>query len=153
GDKFVGQREGHGIRPVAPATTAKTTGENLEIQIRGEYHWRTFSRLKEFKLKEFDMSCARIIVGLLPAFGLFVVGARAQGDVYPVIIRGKVTMKDGAPPPKQVGIQRICSDRQGDAPGPLTSKNGDYLWRRDVDPMRTRRCWLVAQLEGFVSTR
>ena len=99
------------------------------------------------------MSSARIIVGLFLAFGLFVVGARAQGDVYPLIIRGKVTMKDGAPPPKQVGIQRICSDRQGDAPGPLTSKNGDYLWRMDVDPMRTRRCWLVAQLEGFVSTR
>src|SRR5262245_41419680 len=99
------------------------------------------------------MSSARIIVGLFLAFGLIVVGALAQGDVYPLILRGKVTMKDGAPPPKPVGIQRICTDIQGSAPGPLTGKNGDYLWRMDVDPMRTRRCWLQAELAGFVSSR
>src|SRR5262245_20103151 len=99
------------------------------------------------------MSSARIIVGLFLAFGLFVVGARAQGDVYPLIIRGKVIMNDGAPPPKPVGIQRICSDIQGSAPGPVTGKTGDYLWRMDVDPMRTRRCWLQAELAGLVSSR
>src|SRR5262245_1745077 len=71
-------------------------------------------------LKEFNMSSARIIVGLPLVFGLFVVGARAQGDVYPLIVRGKVNMKDGAPPPKSVGIQRICSDGHGSAPGPVT---------------------------------
>jgi tetratricopeptide (TPR) repeat protein len=99
------------------------------------------------------MSSGRIVIGLLLAFGLFVVGARGQGDVYRLIIRGKVTMLDGAPPPKRVGIQRICSDGQGSAPGPLTDKNGDYVWPMDVDPMRTRRCWLQAELAGFVSSR
>jgi len=99
------------------------------------------------------MSPARIIVGLPTAFGLLVLAFTALSETYPLIVRGKVTMKDGAPPPKSVGIQRICSDVQGSAPGPVTGKNGEYVWRMDVDPMRTRRCWLQAELSGYVSNR
>jgi hypothetical protein len=102
---------------------------------------------------EFNMFPARIIVGLPMALGLLIPSSTAFGQALPLIVRGKVTMKDGAPPPASVGIQRICSDIQGSAPGPLTSKNGDYVWRMDVDPMRTRRCWLQAELAGFVSSR
>jgi len=76
----------------------------------------------------------------------------ATADVYPVIIKGKVTMPDGSPPPKPVGIQRICSDLTGSAPGPITNSKGEYLWRMDVDPMRTRVCRLEATLPGYVST-
>jgi Tetratricopeptide repeat len=101
--------------------------------------------------QELNMFSAR--VGLPIALGLLALASTSLSETYPLIVRGKVTMKDGGPPPKQVGIQRICSDEQGSAPGPLTSKNGDYLWRMDVDPMRTRRCWLQAELAGFVSSR
>ena len=72
-------------------------------------------------------------------------------EVYPVILRGKVTMQDGSAPPKSVGIQRICNDT-GSAPGPITNKRGEYLWRMDVDPMRTRVCRLEATLSGYTST-
>src|SRR5215831_20955047 len=92
-------------------------------------------------------------VGLPITLGLVALASTSLSETYPLIVRGKVTMKDGAPPPKPVGIQRICTDIQGSAPGPLTGKNGDYLWRMDVDPMRTRRCWLQAELSGYVSTR
>src|SRR5262245_32898942 len=99
------------------------------------------------------MSNARIVVGVPMALGLLIIGSTAFGQALPLIVRGTVTTMAGAPPAKPVGIQRICTDIQGSAPGPLTAKNGDYLWRLDVDPMRTRRCWLQAELTGFVSTR
>jgi Tfp pilus assembly protein PilF len=99
------------------------------------------------------MPQTRISVGLLLAFGLLAIGCSVFAQTAPLIVRGKVTMKDGSAPPKPVGIQRTCTDGQGSAPGPLTGKNGDYVWRMDVDPMRTRRCWLLAELTGFVSTR
>jgi Flp pilus assembly protein TadD len=76
-----------------------------------------------------------------------------MAQTYPLIIRGKVTMQDGSPPPQQAGIQRTCTDIQGSAPGPLTDKKGEYLWRMDVDPTRTRVCYLDARLQGYVSTR
>jgi Tetratricopeptide repeat len=101
--------------------------------------------------QEFNMFSAR--VGLPIALGLLALASTSLSETYPLIVRGKVTMKDGAPPPKPVGVQRICSDIQGSAPGPVTGKNGDYVWRMDVDPMRTRRCWLQADLAGFVSSR
>src|SRR5262245_9967959 len=100
---------------------------------------------------EFNMFAAR--VGLPIALGLLDLASTSLSETYPLIVRGKVIMKVGAPPPASVGIQRICSDIQGSAPGPLSGKNGDYLWRMDVDPMRTRRCWLQAELAGFVSSR
>jgi Flp pilus assembly protein TadD len=76
----------------------------------------------------------------------------AAAENYPLIIRGKVTMQDGSPPPFHAGIERICSDYSGSRPGPLTDKNGEYLWRMDVDPMRTRSCVLRATHAGYVSS-
>ncbi len=70
----------------------------------------------------------------------------------PMIIRGKVTMPDGSPPPFSVGIERFCSDLQGSAPGPPTNKKGEYVWRMDVDPMQTRACVIRATHSGFIST-
>jgi tetratricopeptide (TPR) repeat protein len=84
---------------------------------------------------------------------LFSVLPLARGTDYLLIIRGKVTMQDGSPPPKAVGIERICSDVYGSAPGPLTNKKGEYLWQMPVDPMRSRACSLVANLAGYVSSQ
>jgi len=75
-----------------------------------------------------------------------------SAEVYPLIIKGKVTMSDGSPPPFTVGIERICTDLQGSAPGPTTNKQGEYLWRMNVDPQNTRSCILRATHTGFVST-
>jgi Tetratricopeptide repeat len=73
-------------------------------------------------------------------------------EVYPLIVKGKVTMSDGSPPPFTVGIERVCSDFQGSAPGPTTDKKGEYLWRMDVDPLRSRACFIRATHSGYVST-
>jgi tetratricopeptide (TPR) repeat protein len=51
-----------------------------------------------------------------------------------------------------VAIQRICSDISGSAPGPLTDKKGKWVWRMDVDPMRTRACRLEVSLPGYASS-
>jgi hypothetical protein len=76
----------------------------------------------------------------------------AAAENYPVILRGKVVMPDGTPPPITVAVERICSDEQGSRPGPLTNKKGEYLWRMDVDPMRTRSCVIRATHAGYTST-
>jgi Flp pilus assembly protein TadD len=76
----------------------------------------------------------------------------AVAEVYPLIIKGKVTLPDGSPPPFSVGIERVCSDLQGSAPGPVTDKKGEYLWRMDVDPLRSRACFIRATHTGYTST-
>jgi Flp pilus assembly protein TadD len=76
----------------------------------------------------------------------------AAAEVYPLIIKGKVTMADGSPPPFTTGIERVCSDLQGSAPGPITNKKGEYLWRMDVDPLRSRSCVIRATHAGYTST-
>ncbi len=76
----------------------------------------------------------------------------AAADTYKLILHGKVVMKDGSPPPHSVGIQRLCSDSYGDAPGPITNKKGEYIWNMDVDNLLTRTCVLQATMAGFVST-
>jgi cytochrome c-type biogenesis protein CcmH/NrfG len=75
----------------------------------------------------------------------------ASAEDRPLILTGKVQMEDGSPPPKPVGIQRICSDSQG-KPGPITDKKGNWLWRLEVDPMRSRVCRLEATLPGYASS-
>src|SRR5580658_11256513 len=77
----------------------------------------------------------------------------ALGDTYILLLRGKVVMADGSPPPKSVGIERVCSDIQGSAPGPITNKNGEYLWRMEVDPMLTRTCSIRATMNGYISSQ
>jgi Tfp pilus assembly protein PilF len=87
----------------------------------------------------------------LPAL-LFCLVAPATAAVYPIIVKGKVTMEDGSPPPFTAGIERICSDGRGSAPGPTANKKGEYLWRMDYDPLETRTCFLRATQKGYVST-
>ncbi len=76
----------------------------------------------------------------------------ARGENYPVILRGKVIMPDGSPPPMTVALERICSDGVGSRPGPLTDKKGEYIWRMDVDPMRSRSCIIRATHPGYTSS-
>jgi tetratricopeptide (TPR) repeat protein len=83
-----------------------------------------------------------IPVGLIPA---------ASADTTQLILQGKVVMQDGSVPPKSVGIERVCSDNAS-APGPLTDKKGEYLWRMEVDNMRQRVCKLRAVLAGYISS-
>ena len=75
-----------------------------------------------------------------------------SATVYPIIVKGKVTMEDGSPPPFTAGIERVCSDVAGSAPGPTTNKKGEYLWRMDVDPLAVRSCFLRATQKGYIST-
>ena len=49
--------------------------------------------------------------------------------VYSIILKGTVVMPDGSPLAFTAGIERICSDNAGSAPGPTTNKKGEYLWR------------------------
>ena len=60
-------------------------------------------------------------------------------------------MPDGSPPPFTAGIERICSDAAGSAPGPITDKKGEYLWRMDVDPLRSRACFIRATHPGYTA--
>lgn len=95
-------------------------------------------------IRAFSGVCLAIsLVGFIPP---------AAGENYPLIIRGKVTMTDGSPPPFSVGIERVCSDAAGSAPGPITDKKGEYLWRMDVDPLRTRACFIRATHTGYSSS-
>jgi Tfp pilus assembly protein PilF len=99
------------------------------------------------------MDSKRLIPGVCLIAGLFCFVAPANADTYQLILKGKVTMQDGSPPPQSVGIERICSDSYGSAPGPLTDKKtGAYIWRMEVDPMLTRQCSLRATLKGYSST-
>jgi Tfp pilus assembly protein PilF len=102
--------------------------------------------------QELSMTSFRPYLAVVLGAGLLGLIQPAAAEVYPLIIRGKVTMQDGSPPPKSVGIQRLCSDQAGSAPGPLTNGKGEYTWRMDVDPMRTRVCRLEATLAGYTST-
>lgn len=76
----------------------------------------------------------------------------AAADIFTYIFHGKVVTEDGSAPPKQVGIERVCSDVNGTAPGPLTNKMGEYTWRMDLDSETTRACFLHAILAGYVSS-
>ena len=76
----------------------------------------------------------------------------ASATSYEVIIRGKVTMQDGSPPPAGVEIQRECSDGNGSTPGPAANKKGEYIWRLDNDTTYTRTCRIEAALSGYSST-
>ena len=70
----------------------------------------------------------------------------ANADYYTLIVEGNVVMPDGSPPPKTVGIERVCSDVQASAPGPLADKKGHYTWKMDLDPENTRVCFLRATM-------
>ncbi len=98
------------------------------------------------------MIAQRVFLSFLVIAVIFSIIGSAMAENYPVIIRGKVIMPDGSPPPITVAVERICSDSYGSAPGPLTDKKGEYLWRMEVDPMRTRSCVIRATHSGYTST-
>jgi Tfp pilus assembly protein PilF len=83
---------------------------------------------------------------------LYSLARPAAATVYPIILKGTVTMEDGSPPPVIVQIERICSDSSGSAPGPITNKKGEYTWRMDIDPLATRECFIRASHKGYTST-
>jgi Tfp pilus assembly protein PilF len=83
---------------------------------------------------------------------LFSVGRMATADTYPVIVMGTVTMEDGSPPPFSVAIERVCTPTFGDAPGPVTNKKGEWIWRMEVDAFAARSCVFRASHTGYVST-
>ncbi len=97
------------------------------------------------------MNLRRIFQGLLLAAVYFPIQL-AVADVYPVILRGKVMMEDGSAPPIIVGTERVCSDVAGSAPGPLTDKKGEFIWRMDIDPLETRNCVIRATHAGYSSS-
>jgi Flp pilus assembly protein TadD len=98
------------------------------------------------------MTALRVSLGACLIANLLFSVQPATAEVYPLIVKGKVTMPDGSPPPFTVGIERVCSDLQGSAPGPITDKKGEYLWRMDVDPLRTRSCIIRATHSGYTSS-
>lgn len=95
---------------------------------------------------------ARLLTGLVTIAWIAALVKPAAADTYKVILRGKVVMADGSAPPTTVGIQRICSDSYGDAPGPITDKKGAFIWQMDFDNMLTRACRLQAELKGYSSS-
>lgn len=94
----------------------------------------------------------RAFLGTCLIASLFFSVPPASAAVYPVIIKGKVTMSDGTPPPFTVSIERVCTDLNGSAPGPLANKKGEYTWRMDVDPFNSRKCVIQASHPGYSST-
>jgi Flp pilus assembly protein TadD len=98
------------------------------------------------------MAAIRVYLSTGLAASLLLSVQPAAAEVYSLIVKGKVTMADGTPPPFSVGIETVCSDVQGSAPGPITDKKGEYSWRMDVDPLRTRSCSIRATHPGYEST-
>jgi Flp pilus assembly protein TadD len=95
---------------------------------------------------------ATALVGVSVVAAFFCAGRVAQADTYPVIVMGTVTMEDGSPPPFSVAIERVCTPTFGDAPGPVTNKKGEWIWRMDVDAFAARSCVFRASHTGYVST-
>jgi Flp pilus assembly protein TadD len=89
-------------------------------------------------------------IWVITAFSSMVMPVSATS--YEVIVRGKVTMRDGSPAPAGVEIQRECSDGNGSTPGPRADKKGEYIWRLDNDTTYTRNCRIEAALTGYSST-
>ena len=81
------------------------------------------------------MVAIRVFFGVVLAASLLLSVHPASAEVYPLIIKGKVTMPDGSPPPFSVAIERICSDLQGSAPGPTTNKKGEYTMADGRGPL------------------
>jgi len=98
------------------------------------------------------MISKRVLFGVGLASALLGFTGSAAADVYPIILHGKVVMADGSPPPIIVGIERVCSDHLGSAPGPLTNKKGEFIWRMDIDPLETRDCQIRATHAGYTSS-
>lgn len=97
------------------------------------------------------MGLRRILVFILLASANSLIQF-AAADTYPVILHGKVVMEDGSPPPIGVSIERVCSDIAGSMPGVLTDKKGEYIWRMNIDPLESRKCFIRASHAGYSSS-
>jgi Tfp pilus assembly protein PilF len=95
------------------------------------------------------MNWKRVFV-TVPLLSVFLESAGA--NTYQIILHGKVTMEDGSAPPVVVGIERICSDIAGSAPGPLTNRKGEYIWQMEIDPLESRNCVIRATHAGYTSS-
>jgi Tfp pilus assembly protein PilF len=83
----------------------------------------------------------------------FSAGRVAVANTYTVVLKGKVTMEDGTPPPIAVSIERLCSDSRNGTPGPLINKKtGEWVWRLEIDAFEERACVFRAVIPGYTST-
>src|SRR5580692_6936344 len=99
------------------------------------------------------MFSVRMVLGACSVAGLLCFVPPAKADTWFLVLQGKVVLDDGTVPP-QAGIERVCDDTYGTAPGPLTDKKtGAYVWRMEVDPLVTRNCVLRATLKGYKSSQ
>src|SRR5262245_17476345 len=87
------------------------------------------------------------------SFLMFAGSLMATGVQGTVILRGRVNMADGSAPPKSVGTIPICTDNNGTIPGPLTERDGSFIWTLQNDRFNTRRCFIEATLAGYQSTQ
>ncbi len=85
------------------------------------------------------------------AGALLVLAGSAKADIYPVIIIGKVVMPDGSAPPFTVSIEEECSDFST-SNGPLVDKNGQWVWRLNIDLYQSVSCIFRAHHDGYTST-
>jgi Flp pilus assembly protein TadD len=102
--------------------------------------------------RELFMPSQRIFTAIWLIASLSAIVTPLSATSYEVIVRGKVTMQDGSPPPAGVEIQRECSDGNGSTPGPRADKKGEYIWRLANDTTYTRTCRIEASLSGYSST-
>ncbi len=89
-------------------------------------------------------------VALALVAGAFLLQPVEGAERY-LILQGKVVMEDGSPLPKPAALEILCSNRQGNKPGPITRDDGTYTWRITVDPMRNFTCFIHARMVGFIS--
>jgi Flp pilus assembly protein TadD len=104
-------------------------------------------------MSQVNPSQGAVVIRLFAAICLISCVPSLIADAYEVILKGKVVMRDGSALPSGIGIQRHCDNGVGSAPGPLTSKTGEYTWHMDADSMATRSCTVEAAVKGYVSTK
>jgi cytochrome c-type biogenesis protein CcmH/NrfG len=98
------------------------------------------------------MALKRGLSGIFVLLAVFASYQRAAANTYKIILKGKVMMEDGTPPPFTLAVERYCSDSFGSGPGPLTNRKGEYVWQLEVDPLATKACFLRATHAGYTST-
>ena len=99
------------------------------------------------------MTLNRVFSSACLVAGLFASIQVASADYYTLILEGNVVMPDGSPPPKTVGVERVCSDINASGSGSIADKKGHYTWKMDLDPDNSRVCFMRATLPGFSSTQ
>src|SRR5579862_8571392 len=96
------------------------------------------------------MTFPRILASAFLAATLFCCVQPASAQVN-IILRGKVVMDDGTPPPSG-GVERNCDDLLGTTSGPILNKKGEYVWSVLYDKFAPRHCSIRATHAGYDST-